>query len=246
MKKSIFLIFIMCIIFSSSSVFAKSGYYKNQNGVELNHDEYEFFSEFYSENYINHLTMETYNEFYDLNLIDKKIETETRVDNIIADNIVTPYSSLHETNSKLIKLSKVCSSICKVSILVQWKKSPNIRSYDLVGIYLENTSFDNVSYAHLYNDGNLVESKETRKESNGISTTFKLPTSGNKIEIVQTINVLKQGKLYASYQHAKSNITLANSRKFEFSKYGYGSVFKFDTAVRSYYDAMQGVNFELN
>ena len=56
----------------------------------------------------------------------------------------------------------------------------------------------------------------------------------------------KNGTVYASYQHAKRNISLINSRRYTFASGGFGNVFSFDSAVGDYYDEMGGVSISLN
>ena len=237
-------IFYLLIVLGGTltlNVNAEEYFYKNKNGILLNENEYKFFKDFYTENYIDYITEDIYNDFLNNGFFDKKVfSTEYNGSNLLTRGAV------HETNSKLIRMSKVCSSHCKISIVAKWKKSPVVRSYDLIGVYLEGGNFENISYAKLFSDGTCVENTETKKTDNALSTTIKLPTKGNSLEIIQSFDVKKSRIIYSSYQHAKKSISLANSRKFSFSKYGYGNVYLFDESVRSYYDAMQGVSISLN
>lgn len=56
---------------------------------------------------------------------------------------------------------------------------------------------------------------------------------------MQKYRVNKGGNLYVSYQYAKANVTLEQSRKYNFSSNGYGGVFSFDSSVASKYDEMK-------
>ena len=55
----------------------------------------------------------------------------------------------------------------------------------------------------------------------------------------------KWATVYASYQHAATNVTLAQSKAYNISHNGYGEVINFATAVENYYDGMQGVSIAL-
>lgn len=74
---------------------------------------------------------------------------------------------------------------------------------------------------------------------------MKLPTGGNNMVVSQYFRVETGGTVYGSYQHATANISLANSKKYTISRTGYGGVFLFNSPVRSYYDAMGGVNISV-
>ena len=80
---------------------------------------------------------------------------------------------------------------------------------------------------------------------NGFGVSIKLLSSGNNMRITQTFRISGTGKLYASYQHATSNISLADSQKFNISNSGYGGVFLFDNLIRKYYDGMGGVDISV-
>ncbi len=72
-----------------------------------------------------------------------------------------------------------------------------------------------------------------------------MPVAATSITAVQYYTVSKAGSVYASYQHAISNISLTNSKKYTISRQGYGGVLLFDSSVNSYYDGMSGVNISL-
>lgn len=98
----------------------------------------------------------------------------------------------------------------------------------------------------MYYGGKIASPIENNLKSNGLSSTFKIPSTSDSISIMQKYKVSKNGRLYVSYQHAKNSVSLSESRKYEISKSGYGNVFKFDSSVMSKYDAMQGLNVYLN
>lgn len=52
---------------------------------------------------------------------------------------------------------------------------------------------------------------------------------------------------YASYQHAQSDISVADSKKYNLSSSGLGGVINFTNAsIRSKYDGMQGISYLLS
>ena len=196
----------------------------------------------YYDGYENHIS---YNEYLEL----QNIDINDIQQNIITDanSFISSYSSSHSTANKEIKLSKSCySNECTVYLTVNWFSIPTIRSYDLLGIRLVNTSIlQNVSSRMIF--GNVENTYvETRNDSNGNADTFKLPSGNEIIHFTKTFKVQKNGSVYASYQHAKRNISLINSRRYTFASGGFGNVFSFDSAVGDYYDEMGGVSISLN
>lgn len=71
--------------------------------------------------------------------------------------------------------------------------------------------------------------------------------TGFQLEIEAiVVSTSKWATVYASYQHAASNVTLAQSKAYNISHNGYGEVINFATAVENYYDGMQGVSIALD
>ncbi len=240
-KLSIVILFILSFI--SVDVNAEA-FYTNKNGVEFTEREYSFISNFYFEGYQDYMTISDYEEFKDSNIINGNVNIQEKYD--YDYNTLIPYtSSFHETPSKILKLSSSCSSDCTINVTVTWKKIPSTKSYDLIGAYFENTSLNQIISSKMYYGGNTASPIENNLKSNGVSSTFKIPSTSKAISISQTYKVSKGGRLYVSYQHAKNSVSLVESRKYEFSRNGYGNVFKFDPSVISKYDAMQGLKLDL-
>ena len=80
------------------------------------------------------------------------------------------------------------------------------------------------------------------KLSVGFGVSIGLPKYGSSMIINQTYRVNKGGTIYASYQHAKSTISLANSKNYTLSHAGFGGVFKFSGVAVNIYDQMSGVS----
>jgi hypothetical protein len=79
--------------------------------------------------------------------------------------------------------------------------------------------------------------------SNGFGTSVLLPASpATNIIVDQQFYTNLGGTIYASYQHATSNITLSTSYCYTISASGYGGVFDFYGSATGVYDGMGGVN----
>ncbi len=242
--KKIYIMTIIASLFIGSvieSVNAQELYYENSNGVSFTKQEYDKISEFYWEGYQNNLSNEDFNFLKNNGLFENEINSVE-----IDDNVMSLFSvSEHTTTNKSLKMSTACSSNCLVSISLNWINLPTIRSYDILGIYLENTSAINISDVTIETNNGKSYYNYTNKSTDGIGTSFKLPTNVTYLKIAQTLIVEKKGNIKASYQHAKKNISYANSKKYSFSKSGIGGVFSFNTGIQSYYDCMKGVSVKL-
>lgn len=241
-KRTIGLILLLNIVFITN-VNAKESFYINQYGVSFSKDEYNFLSDFYFNGYQDYMKSENYSEFIKSNIINTTIKTsiQTEYGNV---NMLS-LESFHETSSKSLKVSSACSTVCAISIVAEWKKSPTIRSYDVIGAYIKNIKMSISPSTTLYYDSGTITSSYTKNSANGFGTSIKLPNSGGNIKVVQTFITEPSGIIYASYQHAKKNSTLAKSQKYSISRNGYGGVFLFESSVEKYYDGMSGVFLEI-
>ncbi|MDE5599605.1 MAG: hypothetical protein K2I49_01570 [Ureaplasma sp.] len=218
-------------------------YYENRNGVEFTKKEYDFVSEFYYEGYQEYMTLENYNRLKNANIMSKQIKK------VVYDNNaeIQPLTDVsYQSASKKLVLSYACSSRCYASFRASWLTIANVRSYDLIGVYSPTANALVAESADMIYSSNVVSPIERNNSTNGISATFKLPSTDAKYIFTLDFNVPKGTKVYASYQHAKKTISLANSRKYTYASSGYGGVFKFDSSVSSYYDAMGGVSATLS
>lgn len=244
--RNIIIVTIILNIIFVANVNAKEFFYINQYGVVFSKEEYNFLSDFYFEGYQNYMKIEDYIKFVNSNIMNKTIKTSIKDDESnIGEYGVSSLSAFHETSSKSIKISSACSNVCNISIVADWKKSPTIRSYDVIGAYLKNVTINISPSTSLYYSDGVISSSSTKKTSSGFGTSIKLPSTGENIKIVQTFIVEPSGIIYASYQHAKKVSTLAKSQNYSIDRNGYGGVFLFDRTVESYYDAMGGVSIEL-
>lgn len=244
MVKKIFVILLVSIIFCGS-VSAES-YFENENGVILTKPEYDFIVELYNENYPSIITMDEYNILKDDNIFGQEIKHVSSNNNIINPSIslLSGTNVAHETNYKRLEMGCACSSTkCRVVANLDWKVHPAARSYDLFGAMQVGSTTPSDIVSHKYIDGTASSPIETITSSSGVSTTYLLPNDSTSKEwsFDLAFSVAKKGRITASYQHARKNITLVNSRKFMFNYNGYGHVHLFDQSVRATYDGMDGV-----
>lgn len=217
-------------------------YYINNNGVSFTEREYNFISQFYWEGYQDDMSLTDYEEFINSDIINGEIKS---VERKYYDDNIASYSTSHKTNSKLIKITSSCTSTCDISVVVNWSTMPNTKSYDVIGAYLDGVSLKINPKTIAKTTSANNSSDEIKKYSNGFGVSILLPSSGNSYVINQTYTVSKGGTVYASYQHAKSSISLANSKNYTISKDGYGGVFKFTGTASSVYDGMGGVSISV-
>lgn len=140
-----------------------------------------------------------------------------------------------------------------------WLKSPYIKSYDVIAIRTDDATVlegtqngvqsyiytnGSVGYVYYSNNGtNMV------KASNGFGISMNLVDAANTFEcdIEATVTATTEwATVYGSYQHAATNVTLAQSKSYTISHNGYGKVINFATAVQNDYDGMQGVSIALD
>lgn len=248
MVKKIFVILLVSIMFCGSV--SADSYFENENGVILTKPEYDFIVELYHENYPSVITMDEYNILKDNNIFGQEIKHVSSDDNMINPSIslLSGDTGYHETDYKRLDVQSACGTKCMVSAKLVWKKLPTARSYDLFGAMQVGSSAPSAVASHKYVNGNASAPVEYITTGNGASATHRLPndTSINSLAFDFSFTIAKKGKVAVSYQHAKKNITLVNSRKFIFNYNGYGSVFLFDQSVVSYYDQMCGVDLYLS
>lgn len=216
-------------------------YYENENGVQFTKSEYDFVGEFYYDGYQEYMTLENYNRLKDTNVMTKEIKKVVYGDG----GIQTLTDVSYQSASKKLVLSYACPSRCYASFQASWLTIANVRSYDLIGVYSPTANALVAEGATMGYSGNVFLPVEKNNSTYGISATFKLPSTDAKYIFTLDFDVPKGTKVFASYQHAKKTISLANSRKYTFNSAGYGGVFDFDSSVSSYYDGMSGVSATL-
>ena len=243
MKKKLLIILIMSLFFvSSAKAIEKDVYYKNKNGVVMNEVEYNNILNINGEKFleiINQEIFEKYKDFYSNN----ELEISTKEYDSSNDNKMT-LANFHETQAKKLQITSVKSGSNKLVIVnLIWKGMPIVRSYDVLGVRLYNTTIKgNIDNFAIF-DGVNNSISGSKKFTNGYGASIKLPSSCNSIELQQMLEVTTGGTVYASYQHATSNITLSKSLDFSISSSGLGGVFKFGN--NNLFDKMAGVSISV-
>lgn len=237
---SIFLMMVISFIAMPKNIFALTNFYQNSNGVVLNEKEYDFFSKMYWDGYQKFVTLDEYTSLKENGFFNQDIESKK-----ISEPIM-PLSTGYETGSKILQISKVCASNCFVAITASWKTIPKVKSYDVIGALLtDGVSRDSTPSTKLYAGSNTYSSSEIKYSNNGFGVSIKLPSTNETIKITQTFYAKGSGTIYASYQHATSNIALANSKSYNINYSGYGRVFDFYGKAYGIYDGMGGVDINI-
>ena len=241
MKKR-FLIFTLLLFFVTViNVSAEETYYENNNKVKFSVEEYNFITLMFYDGYQDIMTIDDYNYIFADDTINSKINIK-RYEPYLG---IQTYATIHTTASKELTIASACSTNCLITINAVWTKSPNVRSYDVIGAYLKDTDLETAPNTVASNATGANNSSEIVYDLNGFGVSVKLPSSGNDMKVSQYFRVEKGGTVYGSYQHAKKSISLANSKKYTISRSGYGGVFLFDSAYTSYYDGMGGVSISI-
>ncbi len=240
MKKILTILLLICSFAFIDSVSAYEDFYENPNGVKLSKDELKFVQTLFYEGFEKILTFEDYENIFSHGLTPQsKIEKSQ-------SNIFIPAATSHTTMNKSITIGKACTtSNCTVTIVVNWINQPNTRSYDVIGAYFSGTTNITPPYTRVESSTGVKAYSNNVIDKNGVGCSVKLPDVGDAINVVQYFYVNVGGTVYASYQHAMSNISLENSKKYTFSNNGYGGVFNFQPSVSKYYDQMLGVYITL-
>lgn len=252
MKNKVVFAFAIIISFMIVNVYAyENKTYINGYGVELTQKEYEFVNDYYGFDYFENMTQEDYNwiSVLDINNNDIDINViydndEVNVENLLLLGNVSINGTSHTTSSKKLVIAKSCSSVkCTILTNLTWLKNPSVRSYDVIGARFDGTSlYTNTISTKVSSSSGTSYYSYNQFLSNGFGTSVKLPSGSTNIIVEQSFSVNLGGSIYASYQHATSNISLSTSKKYVIDQYGLGSVFNFYGSALGVYDGMAGVN----
>jgi len=233
MKHKLFFLFLLLLIITS--VKAEECIHINNNGVEMECEKYNMLKEYYSEKLLESFYQSEYDAIKNNDI--NNIETNTYEEPILTRG------SYFASNFKTIQIIKNGTFI---TASLTWTQNPSTRSHDVFAIRLLGPSiFESPIFRQIYMVGNVITTSTTAYKktfSNGVGYSFKLPNNYNGLESHITFSVLESGKIYSSYQHATSSISLNNSKKYTLSYAGYGNTILFDDSVKYYYDNMTGVD----
>ena len=185
-------------------------------------------------------------------------KTEAEEASQATNNNVTRGAS-HRTTYKNIQISatQLEGNGYFVRFYTNWLLTPHVKSYDVNAMRVDDATIREGSQGGRqtygsYGNYSLVEYSNTGtnivKKTNGFGISMNLVDDATEFQLEIEAIVTSTSKwetVYASYQHAASNVTLAQSKAYNISHNGYGEVINFATAVENYYDGMQGVSIAL-
>lgn len=244
MFRKITFILLLVFCFSISEVFAED-YFINENGIKLTQKELNFVNEFYGDGFFYKMNIDDYEWISDLKINENNVEIVYFLENNM--NTFSLYDMTHVTNSKKLSVAKSCSSTCTIITNLSWLKNPFIKSYDVIGARFENTYLINNSdiITKITSNKGTEYSSNNKIMSNGFGTSVKLPSGSKDISVQQKIYTKLGGRVYASYQHSASIISLNTSLMFNISSNGSGNVFDFYGSAAGKFDNMNGVYIDL-
>lgn len=248
MKQVVKVLFVLLGVISLN-VYADEAFYTNQNGVSLTEQEYNFFTNMYWDGFQEYIDDTLYNKYASMGLYDKEVHTSIN-DIVSTNNDSQTYGLVHETTAKKLQLSYGCNGpVCAMVTTLQWKGTPTIRSYDVIGSLLQgNLTRLSAPTTKLYWSGKTITFTDRVYSGNGYGCSVLLQNSSTNMSIVQDVDleITGNGIFFSSYQHATENITLETSKKYTVGFGGYGGVFFFNGSAVGVYDSMGGVNTQLS
>lgn len=235
--KIILFIFIAFILFIPIDVDANDEVFFNKYGVVLNLNEVEYLDKMFYDTYKDNITFADYNLLFANGLPDV---------NQIESNVYVQYNKLRDvsysTANKKITLNKVpAGNIYNVSIIVEWLNNPNVRSYDVIGARFTSSANARNIVTKLESSSRSKRFTDLVNNTSGVGCSVLLNSSDSNIRISQSFSITNNTRVTASYQHARSEVSLSDSMNYGFSASGLGGVFAFNNGISSKYDGMLGV-----
>lgn len=176
-------------------------------------------------------------------------------------NISAAKGVSHTTTYKNIQISAANggNNVYLVDLTTLWLISPAIKSYDVIAMRTDDaTVVDETqegTQGYIYKNGTTghidysYNGTNMKIASNGFGISMNLLDAAHRYECFISALVratTEWAEVYGSYQHAATNVTLAQSQAYTISHNGYGKVINFATAVQNHYDGMQGVSIKLD
>lgn len=168
-------------------------------------------------------------------------------------------SGSHTTNYKKLMVNLVSLGNRKYNLVchLQWKRVPAVKSYDVFAFMVQHFTYSSVSgaqyaytssgqYSYSYGSG----SQGYRGLSNGAGISMNLKDGSNitGYDMYLSATLTGDGSSYGhgnalvSYQHAKADVTRAQSMSYTLAGTGLGGVIVFsNSSLMNTYDGMGGV-----
>ncbi len=175
-------------------------------------------------------------------------------------NGVSTLGTYHQTTYKKIQIidNYIGGNTHSVMVYTQWLVTPATKSYDVTAmriengyvvdgtqdgtqVYWKNGTYDYVDYS--------ANGTNIRKDGTGFGISMNLVDGASYFETDISANVITTSTnavAYGTYQHAVTNVTLAQSQAYTISHNGLGGVLNFATSVHNLYDGMAGVSISLD
>ena len=178
-----------------------------------------------------------------------------------AKNNTTTRATSHATTYKNIQITAMhgVANVYLMDLTTLWLISPAIKSYDVIAMRTDDASIIEGSQegtqGYIYKNGTTgyidysYNGTNMKRASNGFGISMNLLDAAHRYECFITARVratTEWAEVFGSYQHAATNVTLAQSQAYTISHNGYGEVINFATAVQNHYDGMQGVSIKLD
>ena len=236
MKKLLVVVFLsmMCIIpFGVNAEEITS--HTTIRGVTMDKALYDKMCDTYSVNYVETLSQDEFNNLSaNIDTAVKKTYSEP-----------TTRGSYFSSGVKAINIVK---SGDYVTLFASWLQTPNIRSFDVIAVRFSGCSLNgSIAFKQTYSSsGNLyyVTNGTNQYFYNGAGSSALLQY-GSDNEYSLTFRVSGSGTVYGTYQHAKSTVSLEESKTYVIGAGGFGNVVVFGSNVAYRYDQMPGVDISV-
>ncbi len=162
-------------------------------------------------------------------------------------------SSVCETSMKYMILS-VLDLVDGIQFTMHnsWKSMPKYKSFDVMAIRWESNFSLDTYFGEQITNGNTdyvsynVGNGNYKSGTNAIGLSQNLVDSATEIDnkLYVTGFCSSSGTVYATYQHAQDEITLATSKLYNFSSSGYGNILSFYGNASGIYDNTTGLSVD--
>jgi hypothetical protein len=198
-----------------------------------------------------------------LSVRNREIDEKTAKKSTFMNNVIQSYDRTYSTSTKKVRMTITLAdaSIKVVTLKNTWLTLPRTHSYDILAVRPDNFVFKNnydpstfsawqnydgktISYNR---DSNHINQRSGFGQGNGgVGISINIPnnvtSSLSSTMIVRFSCGTDPFKIYGTYQHATSSISLSDSKSYNFSSSGLGNVVDFSSqSKRSKYDGMDGV-----
>lgn len=189
--------------------------------------------------------------------------TEVSKDEYDSESDIEPLSTYISTQYKEVSITYAYNDFADeytFYLTANWKYMPAVRSYDVIAFRFRNVAIINGSQGGAqifkrigenYYDAVSYSPNGTniQKLDQGFGISMNLVDDDiNSLELNLHADGIKSGSspyVWGNYQHAVTNVTLAQSKQYNISSAGYGNVLNFTTDMENKYDGMGGVYIAL-